>query len=145
MEETGSESGLLGWHEETDGSAVDILYCEPGGRIQMEGREVFKRAVQAMERAGSIALENAGIEVNEIALTVPHQANIRIIDMAARKLGINMDRVVVTLPEHGNTSSASIPLALAEALDAGRVERGDKVLLVGFGAGMTAAAAVINW
>jgi 3-oxoacyl-[acyl-carrier-protein] synthase-3 len=145
LEQTGSESGLLGWHEETDGSAVDILYCEPGQKIQMNGREVFKRAVQAMVRAGSIALENAGVKVEEVKLAVPHQANTRIIDSAGKRLGIDTDKMVVTLHKHGNTSSASIPLAMAEALDEGRVERGDKLLLVGFGAGMTAASALIRW
>lgn len=145
LERTNSESGLLGWHEETDGSAVDILYCEPGKKIQMNGREVFKRAVQAMVRAGQIALENSGVKVEDIKLAVPHQANTRIIDSASKRLGLDMNKVMITLNKHGNTSSASIPLALTEALDAGRVERGDKILLVGFGAGMTAASAVVEW
>ena len=145
LQKTDSDSGLLGWHEETDGSAVDILYCKPGERIQMNGREVFKRAVQAMVRAGQIALENSGVSVEQVKLAVPHQANTRIIESAGKRLGLSMDKMIVTLNKHGNTSSASIPLALAEALDNGYVERGDKLLLVGFGAGMTAASAVIEW
>ena len=76
---------------------------------------------------------------------MPHQANTRIIESAGKRLGLSMDKMIVTLNKHGNTSSASIPLALAEALDNGYVERGDKLLLVGFGAGMTAASAVIEW
>ncbi|HET9850560.1 MAG TPA: beta-ketoacyl-ACP synthase 3 [Candidatus Saccharimonadales bacterium] len=145
MEGTEQQSGLLGWHEETDGNLVDILYCRPGEKIQMYGREVFKHAVHAMERAGSIALANAGLEAKELTLTVPHQANVRIIESAAKRLGVDMANVAVTLPHHGNTSSASIPMALAESLDAGKIERGERLLLVGFGAGMTAAAAVIEW
>jgi 3-oxoacyl-[acyl-carrier-protein] synthase-3 len=98
-----------------------------------------------MVEIGQLALERAGVAIEEVGLVVPHQANIRIIEYAGKKLGIDMKRMVVTINRHGNTSSASIPLAFVEAINAGRVERGDKILLVGFGAGMTAAAAVIEW
>lgn len=141
------DAGLLGWYEETDGSARPDLYCELGDAkyVQMDGREVFKRATRIMVKAGKIALERARVSIDEIDLVIPHQANIRIIDFAAERLGVKPDRVVTTIDHHGNTSSGSIPLALAETVNAGRINRGDKILLVGFGAGMTAAAAVIKW
>ncbi|HXY17943.1 MAG TPA: beta-ketoacyl-ACP synthase 3 [Candidatus Nitrosopolaris sp.] len=145
MQRTDRDSGLLGWHEETDGTVEEILFCERGGSIQMDGQEVFKRAVKVMIKAGEIALEKSETDVEALALTVPHQANLRIIELAGRKLGIPLHRMAVTINKHGNTSSASIPLALAEAADAGRIARGAKIMMVGFGAGMTAAAAVIEW
>jgi 3-oxoacyl-[acyl-carrier-protein] synthase III len=141
------ETGLLGWYEETDGSARPALYCGNGDGeyVKMNGREVFDRATRVMVKAGKTAMERAGVTKEEIDLVVPHQANSRIIDYARRKLQIDEDKVVVTIDHHGNTSSGSIPLALAEAVNAGRINRGEKMLLVGFGAGMTAAAAVIGW
>jgi 3-oxoacyl-[acyl-carrier-protein] synthase-3 len=145
MERGRDTSGLLGWAESVDGDAEDILYCERGGKVQMDGREVFRRATHAIVDIGHQALERAGVAVKEVDLVVPHQANLRIIDFAAKKFGVDMDKMVVTIAQHGNTSSASIPLALNEALANGRIDRGDKILLVGFGAGMTAAAALIEW
>jgi 3-oxoacyl-[acyl-carrier-protein] synthase III len=141
------ETGLLGWYEETDGSARPALYCgnRDGEYVKMNGREVFDRATRVMVKAGKTAMERAGVTQEEINLVIPHQANSRIIDYARRKLGISEDKVVVTIDHHGNTSSGSIPLALAEAVNDGRIKRGEKMLLVGFGAGMTAAAAVIEW
>ena len=146
LERGRNQSGLLGWAEAVDGEAEDLLYCELGEReyIHMDGQEVFKRATRVMTEMGEKALDSAGVEVNEIALVVPHQANKRIIDYAGKKLGIDEGRMMVTIGKHGNTSSASIPLALVEAIKAGRLSRGDQMLLVGFGAGMTAAAAVIR-
>jgi 3-oxoacyl-[acyl-carrier-protein] synthase-3 len=90
-------------------------------------------------------LAKAGLNIDDVALCVPHQANIRIIDAACRQLGFPMERTAVVLQETGNTSSASIPLALFDAADKGRIKDGDIVLMVGFGAGMTAASAVVEW
>lgn len=111
----------------------------------MEGQEVFRQAVKLVAKAGSIALENAGVCPEEIALTIPHQANVRIMDAAGRRMGIGLEKMHVTIDRHGNTSSASIPMTLNDAVKEGRLEAGQKAMLIGFGAGMTAAAAVLSW
>lgn len=136
---------LLGWDLGSDGSARRILYADVGGYIQMDGREVFRRAVRVMVDSARRAFDRAGVEASDIALCVPHQANLRIIEAANNRLGIPMERTATVLHRTGNTSSASIPLALADAADAGRIGDGDLVLLVGFGAGMTWASAVLRW
>jgi 3-oxoacyl-[acyl-carrier-protein] synthase-3 len=136
---------LLGWDLDADGSAERFLYSEIGGMIQMEGKEVFRRAVRIMVDSATKSMAAAGVGIDDIKLVVPHQANIRIIESACNRLGIPMERTATVLHRTGNTSSASIPLALADALSAGRVADGDLVLLVGFGAGMTAASAVLRW
>jgi len=136
---------LLGWDLQSDGSAERFLFSELGGTLQMEGKEVFRRAVRVMVDSAKVSMQAAGVTADQIRLVVPHQANIRIISAACDRLGIGMDRAAVVLHRTGNTSSASIPLALVDALEAGRVGDGDLVLLVGFGAGMTAASAVIRW
>ncbi|HZI44128.1 MAG TPA: beta-ketoacyl-ACP synthase III [Ilumatobacter sp.] len=136
---------LLGWDLDADGSLLSILQAEVGGFIRMEGKEVFRRAVRIMVDSAEKSMAHAGISADDVALIVPHQANIRIIDAACQRLGIPMDRAAVVLDRTGNTSSASIPLALADALDGGRVANGDLVLFVGFGGGMTAASCVLRW
>ncbi len=136
---------LLGWDLDADGSAEDALYCEHGGLLQMEGKEVFRRAVRIMVDSATKSLAHAGVTADDIALVVPHQANLRIISASCDRLGIGLDRASIVLDHTGNTSAASVPLALADALDAGRVTDGDLVLFVGFGAGMTSASAVIRW
>ena len=136
---------LLGWDLDADGSAEKYLYAELGGCIQMEGKEVFRRAVRIMVDSATKSMNHAGVTADQIALVVPHQANIRIIEAACNRLGIPMERAAVVLQNTGNTSSASIPLALCDALDNGRVQPGDLVLLVGFGAGMTAASMILQW
>jgi 3-oxoacyl-[acyl-carrier-protein] synthase-3 len=136
---------LLGWDLGSDGSARDLLYAEVGGYLQMEGREVFRRAVRATVDSALRSLERADVGAGDIALAVPHQANIRIIEAACQRLEIPMERTATVLQSTGNTSSASIPLALVDALENGRVQPGDLVLLVGFGAGMSWASAVIRW
>ena len=136
---------LLGWDLDADGSAERFLYAEHGGFIHMDGKEVFRRAVRIMVDSGTKSMQHAGVTADDIALVVPHQANIRIIQAACERLGIPMERAATVLHRTGNTSSASIPLALADALDADRVKKGDLVLLVGFGAGMTAASAILRW
>lgn len=136
---------LLAWDLDADGAAEGYLYAELGGYLEMEGKEVFRRAVRIMVDSATKSLEAAGVTADDVALVVPHQANARIISAACSRLGVDMDRVAVVLDRTGNTSSASIPLALADALDAGRAAPGDLLLIVGFGAGMTAASAVIRW
>ena len=141
---------LLAWDIDADGSAEDLLYAEIGGNIQMDGKEVFRRAVRIMVDSAQKSLAIAGVNPDDIALVVPHQANTRIIDAACDRLGIPAERTAVVLHETGNTSSASIPLALFDAATDGAMSGrslrdGDLVLMVGFGAGMTAASAIIRW
>ena len=136
---------LLGWDLDADGSLEHLLYAEVGGYIHMDGKEVFRRAVRIMVDSARKSLAKAGLSVDDVKLCVPHQANLRIIDAACRNLGIPLERTAIVLHETGNTSSASIPLALFDAADRGRLHNGDIVLLVGFGAGMTAASAVLEW
>jgi 3-oxoacyl-[acyl-carrier-protein] synthase-3 len=136
---------LLAWDIDADGSAGPLLWADVGGVIRMDGREVFRRAVRIMVDSAMKSIRHAGVSIDDIALVVPHQANVRIIDAACQRLGIPMDRAAIVLDRTGNTSSASIPLALADALESGRVRNGDLVLLVGFGGGMTAASAILRW
>ncbi len=145
IEASQGPGSLLGWDIDADGSAEELLYCEIGGHIRMDGKEVFRRAVRIMVDSAEKSLAAAGASVDDIALVVPHQANIRIISAACERLGVPMDRTALALAETGNTSSASIPLAWFAAADDGRIAPGDLVLLVGFGAGMTAASAVVRW
>ncbi len=136
---------MLGWDLDSLGEAESALYAEVGGFLQMEGREVFRRAVRLMADSATNAMASAGVTAEQIAVVVPHQANIRIISAALERLDIPMERASIVLDRTGNTSSASVPLALAEALDQDRVTDGDLILFVGFGAGMSAASAVIRW
>ncbi len=136
---------LLAWDIDADGSAEKYLYCDIGGYMHMDGKEVFRRAVRIMVDSAQKSMKAAGVTADDIALVVPHQANVRIISAACERLGVPMERAATVLQYAGNTSSASIPLALADALNHGRVKPGDHVLLVGFGAGMTAASAVLRW
>jgi 3-oxoacyl-[acyl-carrier-protein] synthase III len=145
LERVNNRGQLLGWDLDADGSAERFLYSEIGGFIQMEGKEVFRRAVRIMVDSALKSMAHAGVTAGEIALVVPHQANLRIIEAACDRLGIPMDRASTVLHNTGNTSSASIPLALVAALDDDRVRSGDLILLVGFGAGMTAASALLRW
>lgn len=154
------EGALLGWDLGCDGTAASLLEIPAGGSrrptsaetvagnehvLRMEGREVFRRAVRAVVSSSERALARAGFEAHDIDVFVPHQANRRIIEAAAERLGLPSDRTVVNIDRFGNTSAASIPLALAEAADDGRLTDGDVVLLSGFGAGMAWASAVIRW
>jgi 3-oxoacyl-[acyl-carrier-protein] synthase-3 len=136
---------VLAYDLGVDGGATPLLYADHGGFIHMEGREVFRRAVRAELESIQAVLGRAGIGPGDIALFVPHQANVRIIEAVNQRVGLSMERTAIVLDRTGNTSAASIPLALAEAADAGRVRDGDLVLLSGFGAGMTWASAVIRW
>ncbi len=136
---------LLGWDIDADGSLEDLLYAEIGGTLYMEGKEVFRRAVRIMVDSAEKSLKAAGLTTSDVALVAPHQANLRIIEAACKRLDIPMSKAAWVGNETGNTSSASIPLALFDAADNNRLKTGDIVLLVGFGAGMTAASAVIKW
>jgi 3-oxoacyl-[acyl-carrier-protein] synthase-3 len=145
LESVEGQGQLLGWDLDADGSALPILQAEVGGHIKMEGKEVFRRAVRIMVESAEKSMAHAGVTGDDIALIVPHQANIRIIQAACDRLGVPIERAAVVIDRTGNTSSASIPLALADALESGRVNHGDLVLLVGFGGGMTAASCVLRW
>ena len=143
-------SSVLG----ADGSGANLLLAPPivhsasqdsQRAIRMNGREVYRFATRIMVKASREALEKAGLTVDDVALFIPHQANLRIIDAAAQDLGIPRDRVYVNVQRYGNTSAASIPIALCEAVEEGRLQAGDHVVLVGFGAGLTWAAAVLRW
>jgi 3-oxoacyl-[acyl-carrier-protein] synthase III len=139
------EGSLLGWDLGVDGSLVDLLYADHGSRIVMNGPEVFRRAVRVTVDSARAALEQAKVSPAELALFVPHQANARIMEAVADRLGIGGDRIASVIERTGNTSSASIPLALIDAHQEGRLRSGDLVLLAGFGAGMTWASAVLRW
>ena len=145
LEATSGRGHLLGWDLDADGSAEEILFAELGGNIQMEGKEVFRRAVRIMVDSAQKSMAHAGVTAEDISVIVPHQANIRIISAACDRLGIPMNKAAVVLQETGNTSSASIPLALFADLGQTKPKQGDLVLLVGFGAGMTAASAILEW
>lgn len=136
---------MLGWDLDSVGEAEYALYADVGGVLKMEGREVFRRAVRLMADSATKALTAAGVTADDITLVVPHQANIRIISASLERLDIPIEKASIVLDRTGNTSSASVPLALAEALDQSRVADGDLILFVGFGAGMSAASAVIRW
>ncbi len=139
------DNALLSWALDCNGELEKSLYCDFGRFIYMEGREVFRQAVRIMVATCERALASAGLGTTDVNLVVPHQANARIIQSACERLGISEDQTVQVLSWTGNTSSASIPLGLADAAAGGRLRAGDIVLLVGFGAGMTAASALMRW
>lgn len=152
--------GLIAADLGCDGTAANILYVPAGGSrqpathetveqrdhfLKMNGKEVFRRAVRVIIDSTEATLAKAGITAADIDWFVPHQANVRIIESACQRLDIPMDRTVINLDRYGNTSAASIPLALAEAVDDGRIKDGDLILVSGFGAGMTWASALLRW
>ena len=154
------EGGILSTHIKSDGRFWDLLHSEEGNDflpdslsntavkpyiLTMEGNRLFKQAVGSMANIAEQALEQNGIGREEIKLVVPHQANLRILQAVADKLKLPMDRFFTNLNKYGNTSSASIPLALDEAYRTGRISKGDYVLMVSFGAGLTWGATVIRW
>ena len=145
LEASDKPGGLLSYTMHADGSLEHLIYCDIPGTIFMKGREVFRKAVQAMEDACREALQKADCSIDDISLLIPHQANIRIINTAAERLGIGSEKIAEVLSWTGNTSSASIPTALVDAVEKGRVTDGDLLLLAGFGAGMTSAGAVLKW
>jgi 3-oxoacyl-[acyl-carrier-protein] synthase-3 len=152
--------GVLAWDLGCDGSAAALLEIRAGGSrmpataetiaageqyLKMQGQEVFRRAVRAVADSARATLDRAGVTPADVAWFVPHQANVRIIDSAATRLGISKERTIVNIDRYGNTSAASIPIAMAEAADDGRLRDGDLVLMSGFGAGMTWASALVRW
>ncbi|HPF60783.1 MAG: beta-ketoacyl-ACP synthase III [Gemmatimonadales bacterium] len=156
----GSDRGVLATYLGADGDLAELLYIPAGGSaepltpevltdrrhlMRMAGREVFKAAVLAMSRSTDEAIRRAGLPAEAIELLVPHQANLRIIEATAKHAGIPMAKVMVNLDRYGNTSSASIPLALAQAQEEGRLRPGMIVMLVAFGAGFTWGSVVLRW
>jgi 3-oxoacyl-[acyl-carrier-protein] synthase-3 len=152
--------GVLSTFLKSDGRLAPLLYipgggaadpisekvvCERSHYMKMAGREVFKAAVLAMSEACDEALRRAGVTADEVDLLIPHQANVRIIEATAKHAGMSMDKVMVNVDRYGNTSSASIPLALDQAIAEGRVKPGSLLLLVAFGAGFTWGSAVVRW
>jgi len=136
---------LLGFDLGADGNLRSILYCDHGDFIKMEGREVFKKAIRAVVKSVDNALANANLDPSEIDVFLPHQANIRIIEAVASRVGISMDKTHNVIDHTGNTSSASIPLAMAKAQSDGVLKPGAKVCMTGFGGGMTWGTAIIEW
>ncbi|MFT7600712.1 MAG: 3-oxoacyl-[acyl-carrier-protein] synthase-3 [Acidimicrobiales bacterium] len=136
---------ILGWDLGADGEYVHILYAEHGDVLQMDGKEVFRQAVKAIQRTTKASLDMAGLTVDDIDLVIPHQANVRIVESAWKRLGFTMDKTAMILEKTGNTSAATIPIALADSLHSGRIKQGDKVLFLGFGAGMTWASVIVQW
>lgn len=151
-EGTSDDRGVLSTHLHSDGSLHDLLYVDGGpsstgevGVLRMEGREVFRHAVSKMSAVVVEALEATGLKAEDVNWFVPHQANKRIIDGTARKLGVGSERVVVTIDVHANTSAASIPLALSVAVDDARIKQGDLVLIEAMGGGLTWGSGILRW
>ncbi|MGI9612755.1 MAG: 3-oxoacyl-[acyl-carrier-protein] synthase III C-terminal domain-containing protein, partial [Acidimicrobiales bacterium] len=139
------EGQLLGWDLGSNGNYVHILYADHGDVLQMDGKEVFRQAVTVIQQSALATMEQAGVTASDIDLVIPHQANIRIVEAAWKRLGFSMDKTAMVLERTGNTSAASIPLALDDALAKGQLSDGNLVLFVGFGAGMTWASTLVRW
>ncbi len=154
------ERGILGTHHQSDGKLAELLYRPAGGAaipvdqdvlrdrshfVKMAGRGVFKHAVRAMANSSIEVLERTGWEVDDVDLVFPHQANIRIIEATARYAGLPMEKVFVNVDRYGNMSSATIPVAMDEAVEEGRLKPGMNLLLVAFGAGFTWGAMAVRW
>jgi len=152
--------GVLSAVMHSDGSGADLLTIAGGGSrhpsteatiqegkhyVQMEGKEVFRFATRVMASATHEVLACAGLTLDQIQWIVPHQANIRIIEAAARGLKLPMDRFIVNLQHYGNTSTASVPIAMVEALEKGQIKPGDKIVMIGFGGGLTWGAVAAEW
>ena len=146
-----TDRGVLSTDLNSDGQYKDLLYVDGGvstrttGVLRMEGKEIFRHAVEKLAQTAHTALEKVGLGSDDVNWVVPHQANIRIIQSTAKKLGVGMDRVVVTVQDHGNTSAASIPLALSVALGQNTISAGDVVLMEAIGGGLAWGAAVLRW
>ncbi len=138
-------SDILASKMYSEGSLEDLLYAEKCGFIKMKGRELFKAAVRSMAEVCEEVLEKAGVKPEDVALVIPHQANVRIINALAEKLGIPKEKVFVNIERYGNTSAASIPIALHEAVKEGRLKRGDLVLMTAMGGGLTWGAVLLRY
>ena len=150
-EGTSSDRGILSTDLNSDGRHKGILYVDGGvstqttGYLRMHGKEVFRHAVEKLAKTGHLALEKAGLTADDIDWIVPHQANLRIIKSTAQKMGVGMDRVVVTVQDHGNTSAASIPLALSVGVERGQIKTGDLLVTEAIGGGLAWGSVVLRW
>ena len=148
---TSADRGILATDLNSDGRHREILYVDGGvnagttGHLRMEGKEVFRHAVEKLAQTAENAISKAGLTPEDINWVVPHQANLRIIKSTAKKLGVGMERVVVTVQDHGNTSAASIPLALSSAANAGQIKPGDVVVTEAIGGGLAWGSVVLRW
>ena len=146
-----SDRGILSVDLNSDGQHKDILYVDGGvstqstGYLRMQGKEVFRHAVEKLAQTAKTAIQKAGIDGSDVDWIVPHQANIRIIQGTAKKLGLSMDNVVVTVQDHGNTSAASIPLALSVGVERGQIKKGDVIVTEAIGGGLAWGAVVLRW
>ena len=147
-----ADRGILSTHLHADGSKHDLLYVDGGpsstqttGHVRMLGRELYRQAVVNLAAVVKETLDASGLSAEEIDWLVPHQANKRIIDSTVRKLGLDAEKIIVTIERHANTSAASVPLALAEAVADGRIKRGDMVLMEAMGGGFTWGACLVRW
>ncbi|MBQ1203007.1 MAG: ketoacyl-ACP synthase III, partial [Loktanella sp.] len=145
------DRGILSTDLNSDGSFRDLLYVDGGvatqntGVLRMEGKEIFRHAVEKLAQTADTALHKIGLGAEDVTWVVPHQANIRIIQATAKKLGVGMDRVIVTVQDHGNTSAASIPLALSVGVASGQIKPGDLVVTEAIGGGLAWGAVVLRW
>lgn len=152
-DETGANTdrGILSTDLNSDGQYKDLLYVDGGvstqntGMLRMEGKEIYRHAVEKLAQTAERALEKAGLVADDVSWVVPHQANIRIIQSTAKKLGVEMERVIVTVQDHGNTSAASIPLALSVGVQNGQIKQGDVVVTEAIGGGLAWGSVVIRW
>ncbi|SFT76069.1 beta-ketoacyl-ACP synthase III [Sedimentitalea nanhaiensis] len=148
---TAADRGILSTDLNSDGQYKDLLYVDGGvstqttGHLRMQGNQVFRHAVEKLASSAETALEKAGLTAADVDWVVPHQANIRIISGTAKKMGLSMDRVVVTVQDHGNTSAASIPLALSVGRDRGQINPGDLIVTEAIGGGLAWGAVVLRW
>jgi 3-oxoacyl-[acyl-carrier-protein] synthase-3 len=149
---TKADSGILHTDLHSDGRFNDILYVDGGpsttgttGQLRMLGQEVFKHAVSKLSASGEASMEALDITADEVNVVVPHQANLRIIKKVAQKMGIPLDRVILTVQDHGNTSAASIPLAMSVARQEGRIAAGDLILIEAIGGGLAWGSALMRW
>jgi 3-oxoacyl-[acyl-carrier-protein] synthase-3 len=147
-----ADRGILATDLHSDGRFRELLYVDGGvsssqstGVLRMEGREVFRHAVEKLAETAHSALAKAGLGASDVDWIVPHQANLRIITRTAQKMGVGMDRVVVTVQDHGNTSAASIPLALSVGVARGQIKRGDLLVTEAIGGGLAWGSVVIRW
>jgi 3-oxoacyl-[acyl-carrier-protein] synthase-3 len=148
---TGDDRGILATDLHSDGQFKDLLFVDGGvstgttGHLRMEGREVFRHAVEKLAETAHTALDKAGLTADDVDWIVPHQANIRIIEATAKRMQVAMDRVVVTVQDHGNTSAASIPLALSVGKARGQIKQGDLLVTEAIGGGLAWGSVVLRW
>lgn len=145
MGEVSKGKGILSFELGADGSGGDQLYLNEEDHLVMNGREVFKFAVKQMPESSVNVIETIGYEKEDVDYLIPHQANIRIMEAARRRLGISEDKMAVTIHKYGNNSAASIPMALSEAVKSGKITENDLIVLVGFGGGLTWGALAMKW